>query len=514
MKKLIFIFCLFFSIQFVFAQSKSDTVYKEYLHGNGQIASKGYLINGKPEWLWKSYHMSGVRRSIGKWKNGKLDSTWIFFSHTGDTSKKINYLQGKKNGYAFEYYSASDKGELTLKTKELYVNDKRTGKSYHYYRNGKVKKIIPFIDDVKNGLAFEFDVDSNIIVVTRYRNNEIILHEEINRYDKQGKKTGIWKVFYPNGTIKEEKEYINGQLNGVFKIYNKDGFLINALQYENGELIEKTDDFTTDIDVREKFDKNENLIFQGTYFNQKPIGVHRYFDKKGNVIQSKTYDAYHQLISEGIVQLDGKKQGTWIDYYPDGNIKAKGYYQNGIKSGKWIFYFPNGNIEQTGTYTNGKLSGHWKWYFKNGQLRKEEFYIYGLPDGESVEYSDSGTVIAKGNYIQGEKEGTWNYDIGDQTETGKYVMGLKDGKWFRYYKSNHELANEGIFLQGSLDGKQVYYHPNGNIKEIQYFETGKKIRSWAKYDEKGELFLVVQYKQNKIYKINGVKIDFTNNNDQ
>ncbi|MGM0503761.1 MAG: toxin-antitoxin system YwqK family antitoxin, partial [Bacteroidota bacterium] len=304
------------------------------------------------------------------------------------------------------------------------------------------------------------------------------------------------------------------QLNGVFKIYNKDGFLINALQYENGELIEKTDDFTTDIDVREKFDKNENLIFQGTYFNQKPIGVHRYFDKKGNVIQSKTYDAYHQLISEGIVQLDGKKQGTWIDYYPDGNIKAKGYYQNGIKSGKWIFYFPNGNIEQTGTYTNGKLSGRWKWYFKNGQLRKEEFYIYGLPDGESVEYSDSGTVIAKGNYIQGEKEGTWNYDIGDQTETGKYVMGLKDGKWFRYYKSNHELANEGIFLQGSLDGKQVYYHPNGNIKEIQYFETGKKIRYWAKYDEKGELFLVVQYKQNKIYKINGVKIDFTNNNDQ
>ncbi|MDY6800418.1 MAG: hypothetical protein SVU94_04255 [Bacteroidota bacterium] len=513
MKKLIFIFYLFFLVQFVFSQTKSDTVYKEYFHGNGQIASKGYLINGKPEGKWKSYHMSGVRLSIGKWEKGKLDSTWIFFNHTGDTSKIINYLQGKKNGYVYSYYPADD-GKIQLQSKELYLNDKRNGKAYHYYRNGKLKKIISFVDDVKNGLAFTFDTDSNIISITRYRNNEVILYEEINRYNEKNEKTGVWKSFYTDGIVKEEKEYLNGKLNGIYKIYNKDGFLISALQYENGELIEKKDSFVSDIDVREKFDENENLIFQGSYLNHKPIGIHRYFDKKGNVIQSKLYNAYHQLISEGIIELDGKKQGQWIDYYPEGNIKAEGYYKNDKKTGKWIFYFPNERVKQTGTYSNGKLSGSWKWYFKNGQLRKEEFYIYGLPDGESIEYSDSGTVIAKGNYIQGEKEGVWNYDIGDQTETGKYVMGLKDGKWKRYYKSNGKLAYEGLFLQGSRDGKHVYYFPNGNIKEIQYYETGQKEKSWSKYDDNGELLLVVQYKQDKIHKINGVKIDFTNNNEQ
>ena len=514
MKKLIFIFCLFFSVQIVFSQSQSDTIYKEYFHGNGQIASKGYLINGKPGGIWKSYHMSGVRRSIGKWENGKLDSIWIFFNHTGDTSKIINYLQGKKNGYVYTYYPVLDDAKINLQSKELYLNDQRNGKTYHYYRNGQIKKIIPFIDDIKNGLAFTFDTDSNIISITRYRNNEVILYEEINRYNEKNQKTGVWKSFYADGTVKEEKEYLNGKLHGVYKIYTKDGFLVNALEYENGELIEKTDRFVTDIDVREKFDENENLIFQGSYLNQKPIGVHRYFDKKGNVKKSQIYNVYHQLISEGKVQLDGKKQGQWIDYYPGGNKKAEGYYQNDKKTGQWIFYFPNGRVEQTGTYSNGKLSGSWKWYFKNGQLRKEEFYIYGLPDGESIEYSDSGTVIAKGNYIQGEKEGVWNYDIGDQTETGKYIMGFKDGKWYRYYKSNEELAYEGMFIQGSRDGKHVYYYPNGNIKKIQYYETGQKVKSWAKYDEKGELFLVVQYKEDKIYKINGVKIDFTNDNER
>jgi len=514
-KKIFFFTYLFFLFCFVSAQTAKDTVYKEYFHGNGQIASKGYLVNGQPEGIWKSYHMSGMKRSVGKWKNGKLDSTWIFFDHTGDTSKIINYLQGKKNGYVFTFYPVSDDGNISLKTKELYLQDKRNGKTYHYYRNGKIKKIVPFTNDVKNGLAFTFDVDSNITSITRYRNNEIILYEEINSYNEKNQKTGVWKSFYTDGTIKEEKKYLNGKLNGVYKIYNQSGYLVNAIHYKNGEIVKESENFSTEIDLREKFDDNGNLIFQGSYLNQKPIGVHRFFDEKGRVIKSKTYNAYHQLISEGIVQLNGYKQGKWITYYPGGSQKAEGYYQNNLKTGSWNYYFSNGKLEQTGSYSNGKLKGSWKWYYKSGNLRKEEFYIYGLPDGESVEYSDSviPTIIAKGNYIQGEKEGEWFYDIGDQIERGKYVTGLKDGKWYRYYKTNNQLAFEGLFLQGSRDAKHIYYYPNGNVKEKQYYEAGQKVKSWVKYDKNGELILVIQYKNNTIYKINGIKIDFTNNNE-
>lgn len=510
MKKIFLFTCLYFLMHFVCAQTKPDTLYKEYLHGNGKVASKGYLINGKPEGLWISYYLSGVKRSEGKWKNGKLDSTWIFYNHTGDTSKIINYIQGKKNGFSFEYYINSNNECNCIKLKELYLNDKRNGKSYHYHSDGKIHKIIPYSNDLKNGLAYEFDKDSNIIAITRYRNNQAILHEEINRYDNNGNKIGLWKLFYDNGNLKEEKEYLKGELHGIYKMYNKKGFLINTLHYENGEIIKESDDFTTEIDIKEDYDENGNLLFQGSYLNQKPIGVHRFFDPKGEVIKSKIYNPYHQLISEGIVQLNGNREGKWIDYYPEGNKRAEGYYNNGKKTGKWKFYFPNGRIKQTGSYTNGKLSGSWKWYYTNGNLRKEEFYIYGLPDGESIEYSDTGYIIAKGNYIQGEKEGKWKYDIGDQTEYGNYVMGLKDGIWKRHYKSNGSIAFEGRFLQGSPDGKHVYYFPNGKDKEIQYYETGEKVKSWAKYYESGELHVVIQYRNNEIYKINGVKINLTN----
>ncbi|MFP4024779.1 MAG: toxin-antitoxin system YwqK family antitoxin [Thiohalospira sp.] len=512
MKKIISTIFFLFLVHLIFAQSNIDTIHKEYYHGNGNIASKGYLINDKPDGFWKSYYLTGVKRSEGIWKNGKLDSTWIFYNYTGDTSKIINYKHGKKNGFSYEYYINSNNGCNYIKIKELYLNNKRNGKSFYYYPDdGKLHRIISFSNDLKNGLGYEFDKDSNIIAITRYRNNQVILHEEINRYDKNGNKTGIWKLFYDNGTLKEEKEFLKGKLHGVYKIYNKKGFLINTLYYENGEIIKESDNYTAQIDIKEDYDENGNLLFEGSYLNQKPIGVHRFFNVKGEVIKTKIYNPYHELISEGIVQLDGKREGKWIDYYPEGKKRAEGYYNNGEKTGNWKFYFPNGRIQQTGSYINGKLSGSWKWYYSNGNLRKEEFYIYGLPDGESIEYSDTGSIIGKGNYVQGEKEGKWKYDIGDQIENGNYVMGLKDGIWKRYYKSNGSIAFEGRFLQGSPDGKHTYYFPNGKEKENQYYETGEKVRSWPKYYENGELQLVIQYRNNKIYKINGVKIDLPNN---
>ncbi len=39
----------------------------------------------------------------------------------------------------------------------------------------------------------------NIISIIRYRNNEIIVQENINRFNENGNKEGIWREFYSNG---------------------------------------------------------------------------------------------------------------------------------------------------------------------------------------------------------------------------------------------------------------------------------------------------------------------------
>lgn len=510
MKKIIILILIILPFKIIKAQVdslKKNENYKVFNYPNGKISSEGIMKNGKPVGFWISYFMTGVKKSEGKWKNNQLDSIWIFYDQVGDTTEKINYYLGKKNGYHYRYFK-NEKFKNQIQSKELYVNGKRNGISIYYYSNGNVWKEIPYLNDKKQGIGYEYDQNSNIITLTRYRNNKILLQEKINRYNQKGEKDGVWKEFYENGNVKDEKNYSNGKLNGIFKIYNKDRKLLEKLYYKNGEVDIENKDYELEVELKEEYDKKGNLIFQGSYKNDKPIGIHRKFNENGKVISTETYNLYGKVVAEGIVLINGKEDGKWVYYYDNGNKKAEGKYLKGKQQGNWKFYYPNGKIKQQGNYSLGKLTGSWKWYYDNGYLLKEEFYIYGKQDGEAIEYSELGEIISKGNYIEGFKEGNWIYKIGDQEYKGKYVMGEQDGTWKSYYIEEETVSFEGRYIQGIPDGKHKYYYPDGILKEERYYDNGIKIRSWSKYDEKGELIVVIQYRDGDIYKINGEKVNF------
>ena len=509
MKKVTLITVLFLLCKITLSQVDSiqtALTYKEFYYPNGNISSKGYLKDNKPDGFWTSYYLTGVKKSEGKWSNSKLDSIWIFYDNIGDTVEIINYYIGKKNGYHYRFFK-NDNSKNRIKSKELYVNGKRNDKSYVYFENGNIKKVIPYLNDKRQGVGFEYDINGKIITITRYRNNEIIVQENINRLNDNGNKDGVWKEFYSNGVLKEEKSYSNGKLNGYVKLYNEEEKLIETIKYINGEVSIDNHDFDSDIELKEDFDSTENLIFSGGYKNNIPIGIHRYFDNNGRVKSSKTYDLYGNIIADGIVFENGNENGEWIYYYANGKKKAIGKYSNGKKQGNWKYYYPNGRIQQTGSYVSGKLSGIWKWYYETGELLMEESYIYGQKDGESIEYTELGEIIAKGNYIEGYKEGEWIFIVGDQKHIGKYVMDMKNGEWKSYYLEEQTLSFKGRYVQGNPDGKHEFYHNNGIIKEERFYNEGQKVKSWSKYNENGDLIIVIQYKEGKPNKINGIKVN-------
>ncbi len=510
MKRIVFFIVVLFCSEIIIAQEDTASVLKEYkrfYYPNGKVASEGFLKNNKPVGLWKSYYVTGVKKSEGIWRNNQLDSTWIFFNQLGDTTEKINYYLGKKNGYYYKFYAGLE-SENRIERIDLYVNGKKSGKSLVYYKSGDLFKEIPYVEDNRHGIALEYTNERKIITITRYRMNEMIVQEEINRYDKQGKKSGIWKEFYKSGTIKEERNYTDGKLDGYVKRYNEEGKLVTAIKYKNGVVDLEAEDFNMQIEIKEKYDNNDNLIYQGSYKNNTPIGIQRYFNSDGKVINSKTYDIEGKLTAEGIVLLNGLEDGKWTYYYKNGNKRSTGNYNNGKKTGQWIYNYPNEKIQQKGSYINGKLTGLWQWYYETGELLKEENYMYGNLDGESVEYTVTGNIISKGNYIEGKKEGEWIYVVGDQKYEGKYVMGEKNGAWKSYYLEENNESFEGNYIHGNPDGKHTYYYPQGAIKEERYYSEGKRIKAWSKYNEQGDLIIVIKYKEGTPYKINGEKVEF------
>jgi uncharacterized protein len=498
------VFILIFDLGYAQETEPLKDGYQVFKYPNGVVSSEGFYKNGKPEGFWKSFYVTGIKHSEGKRTNFLLDSIWIFYDQAGDTTEKINYLYGKKNGWYYKYKKEPSKG-VYLWSKELFAGDRKEGTAYIYFSDGKIQQTIAYNEGKKEGLSKEFDKEGNVITLLEYNNDFLVSRERINRSDGKGLKQGEWKEFYPNGRKKSEKTYKDDLLHGYYKEYDNIGNLVLTMLYENGAIVKSRVEDEPDIETVNKYDQDGKLIYSGPYRNKVPVGVHREYGKDGKVTNSFIYNDNGLLVSEGVVDEAGKYNGKWKDYYSDGKVQAEGQYSDSRRSGVWKFYNASQKIEQTGSYNNGRPDGLWKWYYENGALLREEEYFQGQRDGSYTEYSVTGEIISQGQYSDGEKNGDWKYKSGDNTEEGKYIMGLKDAIWKSYYPDG-KLRFKGNFVQGNADGTHNYYYETGKIKEEQHFQMGIREKTWKKFDENGIPVLMIAYKNDVEVSINGVRI--------
>ena len=507
MKKTILVSVILLTGLVVSGQSANNSQegYQVFRYPNGTISSEGLFRNGKPEGFWKSYYVTGIKKSEGKYKNFQLDSVWVFFDQSGDTIEKINYLFAKRNGYSYKYKKDPSEG-LYVASRELYAGDRKEGTAYFYFPDGRTQQTLTYSNGKKEGLSREFDRNGNVITLFEYNNDFLISRERINRSDNKGLKQGVWKEFYPNGTVRSEKNYRDDLLHGYYKEYDNRGILVLTMLYDSGSIVKSEVEDQPDIEIENKYDENNRLIYSGPFRNKVPVGVHREYSADGKVKNAFVYNDNGLLLSEGIVDEAGKFNGKWKDLYPDGTTQSEGQYTDSRRTGVWKFYNTSGKLEQTGSYNNGRPDGLWKWYYENGALLREEEYFQGQRDGACTEYSPSGGMIAQGVYTDGEKNGQWKYNTGDNTEEGKYIVGLRDGIWKSFYPDG-KLRFKGNYVQGNPDGQMTFYYENGRPREEQFYRMGIRQKTWKKYNEEGVPVLTITFKDDVEVSINGVKIN-------
>jgi antitoxin component YwqK of YwqJK toxin-antitoxin module len=506
MKRISSFFIFLFLLDVIVAQDNEDIRdgYQIFRYPNSTISSEGMLRDGKPDGFWKSYYVTGIKKSEGKRSNFLLDSIWIFYDQAGDTTEKINYLLGKKNGWYLKYRKDPSAG-VYLWSKELFAGDKKEGIAYNYFPDGKIQQTIIYNGGRKEGLSKEYDREGNIITLLEYNNDFLVSRQRINRIDSKGFKQGEWKEFYPNGNIKSEMSFMDDLMHGYYKEYDNRGRLVLTMLYENGSIVRSNVEDAPDIEIVNRYDPEGKLIYSGPYRNKVPVGVHRDYGKDGKVSNAYIYNDNGLLLSEGIVDEAGNRNGKWKDLYPDGRTRAEGQFTDNRRTGAWKFYNSAGRVEQTGSFNAGRPDGLWKWYYENGQILREEEYFQGRRDGTYSEYSETGEIISQGQYTDGEKNGEWQYKFGDYTEDGKYITGLKDGIWKGYYPDG-KIKFRGSFVQGNPDGEHKFYYENGKVKEEQHFKMGIRQKTWKKFDEEGNNLLAIVYKDDVETAINGVRI--------
>ena len=119
------------------------------------------------------------------------------------------------------------------------------------------------------------------------------------------------------------------------------------------------------------------------------------FYENGNYKKIQSYDSL------------GVKNGNWMDFYENGQIKIEQHYTNknidlrnsanknsyGNRIKKFNFFYPNGQIQFSLNYSNDKIdNGLFVEYYSSGQKKISGNLKNGLRDSEWAEYYENGEI--------------------------------------------------------------------------------------------------------------------------
>ncbi|MBI2730117.1 MAG: hypothetical protein HYX40_05095 [Sphingobacteriales bacterium] len=246
--------------------------------------------------------------------------------------------------------------------------------------------------------------------------------------------------------------------------------------------------------------------------SEKTIGEWEYYYAEGNIRARGSYDdkgerkgewRYYNFdgtLSATENYKDGLLEGKAINYFRNSNIKSSGSYSSDKETGEHNSYYYSGSVKEVSNYTNGKLNGIKKLFFGNGNIQAIETYKEDSLDGNYKSYFKNGQLASELSYVNGKAAGkTKGYLENGQTDfEGQYENNERAGTWKRYHP-NGKLKSTEIYVNGLLEGPYEEYYDNGVLFARYQNKKGKVTGNAEYFDEDGKLFSIFSY-ENDILK--------------
>jgi len=95
--------------------------------------------------------------------------------------------------------------------------------------------------------------------------------------------------------------------------------------------------------------------------------------------------------------------GTYIQYYENGNIKSESHIIEGVLNGISTIYFENGQKNEIRSYKNGKKEGEWYLWNAEGIKVAQASYKNDKKDGKWFIWDNKGNLQYEIVYFKGER---------------------------------------------------------------------------------------------------------------
>jgi antitoxin component YwqK of YwqJK toxin-antitoxin module len=225
-----------------------------------------------------------------------------------------------------------------------------------------------------------------------------------------------------------------------------------------------------------------------------------------------------QKVEEGNY-VNGRKEGVWTKFFPDGGVQLKGTYNNNRPQGSYTRYYPNGKIAEQGDFQANGYKGLLLRYHENGQLAyRANFNNQGQESGKVSYYHPNGKLALSYTVKNGQVQGqVARYNTSGQLQnsfvvgpegkigalqkastpqntpapkpaavanTNVYPPRLSNPKtkglrfvpngYNKVYNDNDEIWMDGEFKNGQLyDGKVYDYDQDGILQKVRIYKLGK-----------------------------------------
>ena len=401
-----------------YSDGKADGKVTTY-YSSGLKYSEYFMKEGDYHGKYISYWPNGKKRTEGFYVNDERQGEWLYFYQNGNLSSKTYYVEDEVHGYQYDYdvkgklnsniyyknewsyyrvsfdstenpidtlhyvdpissqyYTLNVLGDTTficpLKNNELHgkaiYHPNTDAEQYAQYDNGDIDKEFVIKDDLGNKTAVKvFDLDDRVSFIAYNGHPGKITY---NAKYKHNKLSGLVSSYYPNGKIRIETNYVDGDRQGIQKRYAPDGSLCLVIQWEDDEMIAygESEDKLKDIEATTKIEfkhSNGKPKAQLTIKHGSFDGDFKLFNKNGS-------------IGVHIPYTNGYINGIYRLYNQNGVIQKQVDYIYGDFNGKYIIYDSRGNKILETNYVNDEMHG-WNHYYKNGKILKSVYYYNDEP---------------------------------------------------------------------------------------------------------------------------------------
>ena len=384
----------------------------------------------------------------------------------------------------------------------------------------------------------------------------VIYHDTRNRFRPNGNAV----VYYENGSIHQEYNHSTGELLTYYPTGELEARMITPINedmeykyryFKNGQTWEE--------EVSKREIGKQNLAFghsgQRDYFYDNTGYSYNYYKtyhSNGNVKSHTFIDenaphlkyVYQYFLPDGRLdpnaiydKVSGRmmKNGRRYGYHSNGQLRQIVHYENDKISGERQLWTSSGVLIEKGNYKSGSRHGKYESWWENGQIKEWSFHLGYYKHGPILRWHRDGRVLEQGSYYQGKALGIatiWDtlgkvtsehagtievqqynayykeQNINDKTYwyryEGNFVNGLRDGKWKFYYdkKGKDRQPMNGLctvlhYKNGVLDGKVIFYHPNGEVLLKTHFQNGWLEGNYIAKQETGEPIIEGVFNQHK-----------------